>query len=119
MLAHKKISNFNLDLALGYKIKQNYFIEVNNIYSEPNSVSLNISNVAFGLENKSNKLLKVSAFSGFGVAFYGGSASFNFQLGANLGIRIRKNSSTGFKISNNFNKDFTSTAMNVYYRYNF
>ncbi|MCY0977146.1 hypothetical protein PGH12_01490 [Chryseobacterium wangxinyae] len=117
VVTHKKITEFDVDAALGYQFK-NYFLEVNSIYSKPNSTSLSVSNVVFGLENKSDKLLKISAFTGLGVAVIDGNGSLNFQLGVNLGIKTTKNSSAGLKVSNNFNNQLSFTAMNLYYKFN-
>lgn len=117
VMTHKKITEFDVDAALGYQFK-NYFLEVNSIYSKPNSTNLSVSNVVFGLENKSDKLLKISAFTGLGVAVIDGNGSLNFQLGVNLGIKTTENSSAGLKVSNNFNNQLSFTAMNLYYKFN-
>lgn len=115
VLAHKKTSAFDFDVAVGYQFKKNYVLEANYIHSK----DLNLANVVFGIESASERKIVLSGFTGFGAAFLNDKSHFNYQLGLNMGYRIEKQSLVGLKISNNFNKAKTVTAMNLFYRFSF
>lgn len=115
VLAHKKTTAFDFDLAVGHKFKKNYVVEANYIQSK----DLNLANVVFGIESASDKKIVLSGFTGFGAAIIQSKSHFNYQLGLNMGYRIEKQSVVGLKISNNFNKYKTFTAMNLFYRFSF
>ncbi|MCD1116395.1 hypothetical protein [Chryseobacterium turcicum] len=115
VLAHKKTSAFDFDVAVGYHFKNKHSLETNYI----NSKDVNLANLVFGLENNIEKKILLSGFTGFGIAFIEDKSHFNYQLGLNAGYRIEKKSVVGLKVSNNFNKAKTFTAMNVFYRFNF
>lgn len=115
VLTHKKITDFDFDVAVGYQFKNIYSLEVNYI----NSQKLNVANIVFGIENNPEKRIVFSGFTGFGMAFIEKESSFNYQLGLNTGYRLKNKSILGLKVSNNFNKTKTFTAMNLFYRINF
>lgn len=115
VLAHKKSTAFDFDLAVGYQFKKNYVLEANYIHSK----GINLANAVFGLESASEKKVVFTGFTGFGVAFADDKAYLNYQLGVNMGYRIEQKSLVGLKVSNNFNKAKTFTAMNLFYRFSF
>lgn len=115
VLAHKKTSAFNFDVAVGYQFKKQYILEAN--YISSNEISA--ANIVFGIENKSEKKILFSGFTGLGSAFYDKKSYLNYQLGVNMAYRIEKSSVVGLKVSNNINKAKTFTAMSLFYRYNF
>lgn len=115
ILAHKKSTAFDFDLAVGYQFKKNYVLEANYIHSK----GINLANVVLGIESASEKKIVLSGFTGLGAAILEDKTYLNYQLGVNVGYRIDQQSVVGLKVSNNFNKAKTFTAMNLFYRFSF
>ena len=117
VISRKKDADFNIHVAAGYRIKNNYFVEANSIYGFIGDHNLSVTSAVFGIKNPGERRVKLSAFSGPGISFYDGHGAFNVQLGASFGYQLGKRSLAGLKILNNFNKDYTSTAMNLYFQF--